>query len=40
MWINNHIIRNHVFIGKFKGGMIYDSIKTKCHNGTGKDTRR
>lgn len=40
MRMNNTIKRNDDFIRKFKGGMTYDSIKTECNNGTGKDTRR
>ncbi len=37
---NNSILRNEVFIRDFRGGMTYDSIKTECNNGTGKNTRR
>ena len=36
----NTVIRNTDFIRNFKGGMTYDSIKTECNNGTGKNTRR
>ena len=35
---NSRLIRNTDFIRNFKGGMTYDSIKTECNNGTGKDT--
>ena len=37
---NNQQFSNTNFVRNFKGGMTYDSIKTECNNGTGKDTRR
>lgn len=32
--------KNKDFLRRFKGGMTYDGIKTKCNDGTGKVTRR